>query len=421
MAEGETLMLLFLFCFILIIPLFVIATRSVFTFFPESVHPKTFQVKKDFNYTPTVAVIIPCYNEGEAVYTTIKAVWDSDYPKENLKVYPQDDGSVDDSYTWMLKAATDFDRVYPERNPQNLSKTHTYLRAMDRSESEIVINVDSDTIVEPHTIRNLIACLADERLGVVGTPAGLVNGNDSLLTGMQTFNWSLYNQFITNMESAFRANQVIGGFGLAVRRHLLAGIADQIRTRNWFGCSTKDGEDRYITHLILLQGLGSYIEQSATVRTSAMPDYPKFWGQQVRWRRSSYRSSLWVLRTLWFHINHMPMMAIWAILAQLYLSFAAFILVVYFLFAGPLTLLNPIRLITFLGVAIALIIFWDRDMKYQKLRNPFKMLLAIPWVIFSQFYLAVVCLLTLDQDAWGNRDKKQDTKSERNQTNRRTK
>src|ERR1700682_3983896 len=82
------------------------------------------RVKKDYTYQPTVSILLPCYNEGQVVYETIQSISKSDYPNDKFEVIAQDDGSVDDSYEWMLKAQRDFTniRVRVNRNANNMGK-----------------------------------------------------------------------------------------------------------------------------------------------------------------------------------------------------------------------------------------------------------------------------------------------------------
>jgi len=48
------------------------------------------KVKKDYTYQPTVSVLMPCYNEGQAVYESIKSISQSNYSNEKFEVIAQD-------------------------------------------------------------------------------------------------------------------------------------------------------------------------------------------------------------------------------------------------------------------------------------------------------------------------------------------
>ena len=62
------------------------------------------KVIRDSTHTPSVTVMMSCFNEGEAVYHTIHSVLNSFYPGI-LKIVVIDDCSKDDSWEWIQKAA----------------------------------------------------------------------------------------------------------------------------------------------------------------------------------------------------------------------------------------------------------------------------------------------------------------------------
>ena len=48
-------------------------------------------------YVPRVAVIVPAWNEGNVIATSIDRLMSLEYPPENLRVYVVDDASTDDT------------------------------------------------------------------------------------------------------------------------------------------------------------------------------------------------------------------------------------------------------------------------------------------------------------------------------------
>ena len=107
-------------------------------------HPNV-GIVKDYSYTPSVSILLPCFNEGHAVYSTIESIAASEYPG-TIETIVTDDCSVDDSAKWIEKAANDFPGVTAVFNEKNLGKTQTILNALARSRAEVVIIVDSDTM-----------------------------------------------------------------------------------------------------------------------------------------------------------------------------------------------------------------------------------------------------------------------------------
>src|SRR5262245_28084217 len=71
-------------------------------------------------YEPTVSVIIPMFNEGKGIYSTVLSLLGQEYPANKLSVVVVDDCSTDDSLVWARKAEAQHpERVRVIRNPHN--------------------------------------------------------------------------------------------------------------------------------------------------------------------------------------------------------------------------------------------------------------------------------------------------------------
>lgn len=398
---------------VFLVPGAVVLIRFALMLWPEEALPERMRVKKDPAFKPTVAVIIPCYNEGRPVYDSIKSISESDYPQDRLNIYPQDDGSHDDSFGWMMKASYDFPNVFPEENGINLGKTRSYLRATERSESEITMIIDSDTTVAPNAIAKMMQNFADPKMGVVGAVAGIANPNHNMLTAVQTQIFFLGLRLSKISESHFQGVSVIGGFALAVRRLILLDIKDEILNRNWFGVHVKDGEDRFITNLSQLRGWNSYVEQEAEARTFAMPTYEKYFGQQMRWKRSMIRTFFWLIRTLPRQVRTGNIAALFALYASFFTLTIAFAMLILASLVNPLEVLDPARLGGLLCITtlFTCACMHAKRLEDQRINNPLKMILFPAWWMISTFFFVVLSVFTLDSDAWGNREIKTQEKS----------
>lgn len=394
---------------VFMIPIAIVLFRFACTLYPEAALPERMRVKKDLTFQPALAVIIPCYNEGKPVYDAIESIVRSEYPADKLFVYPQDDGSKDDSYGWIMKASYDFPNVFPAENAHNMGKTLSYLAGLDRSDSEIVMIVDSDVTVAPAAIAKLVACFADKRIGVVGAVAGASNSNHNFLTAIQTQLYFFGQRLAKIAESHFQGVAVIGGYALAVRRSILIELKPHILSRNWFGVTVKDGEDRFITHLALLRGWNSYVEQGAEIRTAAMDTFPKYFGQQLRWKRSMLRTFMWVARTMPKQIRTINVTALFALCASAFTVFVLFGGLLLVALTNPDALLQPYRILHLaLFSSLVMIACYNIPaLRDQYVYNPFKFVLFLGWWVVSVFYFVLLSFFTLDQDDWGNREIKQ--------------
>ena len=97
---------------------------------------------------PTCTIIVPAYNEGRLVWDTLKSVANSDYPEHKLQILAIDDGSKDDTFSWIQRAKAELgDRVEIYQQPKNMGKRHALYRGFKLGKGDIFITVDSDSIV----------------------------------------------------------------------------------------------------------------------------------------------------------------------------------------------------------------------------------------------------------------------------------
>ncbi|MFA6303980.1 MAG: glycosyltransferase [Legionella sp.] len=248
---------------------------------------KRFDVKRNYDYQPTVSVVMSCFNEGEAVYQTIKSMRASNYPVEKLEILAFDDCSKDDSFSWIEKAAQDFANVVARKSPRNQGKAHNFLDAVEISTGEIIVGVDSDCLFDANAIQNLMSCFTEERIAAVGGRVGVQNANVNWLTRFQTFTYALSFLVIKSPERIFRKIQCLSGPLVAIRRERFNEIKDQIATRNFFGIRITNGEDRALTQMLLLKGYNTYLNLDALCFTNVPTTISQYAKQQLRWRRSA--------------------------------------------------------------------------------------------------------------------------------------
>src|SRR5688572_7032933 len=120
------------------------------------------------DYEPTVTVVTPLFNEGEAIRQTIRSILAQDYPAEKLNVIIVDDCSTDDSYEHAVDETRSFPRVTVLRNDVNMGKRRSITRAVRAASTEIIVSVDSDVIIAPDAVRQLIRRFTSDRIAAVG-------------------------------------------------------------------------------------------------------------------------------------------------------------------------------------------------------------------------------------------------------------
>ena len=245
------------------------------------------RIKTIDGYEPTVTVVIPLFNEGKSIYQTIASLIAAEYPKDKLEVVVVDDCSTDDSYEWAKKAAEDFDHVKVMQNPHNMGKRMGINRAVREARSEIVISVDSDVLVYPTAVRELVKHFAEPDIAAVGGRIHVSNPNDNWLTKLQTIKYYFGQEHLKNLERGLRSVLCLSGCLTAYRRHVLLELEPLLERRNILGVPIKYGEDRYLTHKIVDRGYRTVMTMDAMCFTKAPTKLRAYFNQQLRWKRSN--------------------------------------------------------------------------------------------------------------------------------------
>ena len=264
------------------------------------------------DFEPTVTVVIPLFNEGQAIRETLSSVLASEYPAGLLSVTCIDDCSSDDSYEQACAVAREDHRLTVLRNPVNVGKRASINQAVLRSDSELIVSVDSDVIVDPGAIRQLVRRFASPRVGAVGGWVDVRNKHDNWLTRMQVLKYWYAYFVVRNVERAFRQVLSISGCLAAYRRSVLVELLPVLEDRHILGLPIKYGEDRYLTRQIVKAGYETTFTLDARCRTFVPATLAAYFSQQLRWRRSNivdYTSGLthvWRLNPL-VAINYFSM------------------------------------------------------------------------------------------------------------------
>ena len=383
-----------------------------------NIYAKPLQVKRDYNYEPSVSVVLSCFNEGQSVYNTIKSMRLSDYPTEKLFIYAFDDRSQDDSFYWIEKAAQDFPNVIAQRNKNNQGKAHSVLDAVEMSHGEIIVSVDSDCVFEPNAIKELMACFSEPNICAVGGRVGVSNSDVNWLTRFQTLTYAVSFLLTKSFENIFRKIQCLSGPLVAIRRECFDEIKDQIASRTFLGIKITNGEDRALTQMLLMRGYNTYLNTDSLCYTSVPISITQYAKQQLRWRRSAIGQFFQLLYRLPRMIFNN------GILSSLFSFFPIFVLLIWNLLiihswiSGNITaLLLAIVFCHFtIGPCIVLLFyFYASRSNYHDLKGIslfdllISRLLGAFWYPVSSIVITLFALFKLDDGGWVTRDASEST------------
>jgi len=251
-------------------------------------------------WAPTVAIVIPMFNEGEGIRRTIASLLEQDYDPTRLRIVVIDDCSTDDSHAFALEAARRApERVIVSRNPHNMGKRRGINRAVRKTEADIIVSVDSDVVVAQDAVRQLVRRFVRPEVAAVGGRVNVLNTHDNWLTRMQTIKYYYGYEYLKNVERSCRTVLCLSGCLTAYRRSVLREIEPVLENRNLFGVSVKYGEDRFLTRQLVKAGYQTVMTLDAISHTVAPNTLSKYFSQQLRWRRSNIVDYLGGLSHAW--------------------------------------------------------------------------------------------------------------------------
>lgn len=243
---------------------------------------------------PVCTVVVPAYNEGRQVLMTLKSLAASDYPAGKLKIIAVDDGSVDDTWQWIQAAKKELTgRIMTLKLPSNRGKRHALHAGFQNSIGDVLVTVDSDSVVDSCTIRRLVSPLIqDRRVGAVAGNVRVLNRNEGIIARMLEVTFLFSFDFIRASQSMVDTVMCTPGALSAYRRQVVMPLLEEWLGQTFFGSPANIGEDRAMTNLILRQGHFVRFQQNAMVYTNVPVHYKNLCRMFLRWARSNIRESI---------------------------------------------------------------------------------------------------------------------------------
>ena len=174
---------------------------------------KIMQVEK---YEPLVTIFIAAYNEMEVLSEKIDNIQSLDYPKEKLKILWITDGSNDGSDQYLRNIPGM--EVYHEN--ERKGKIGAMNRGMKFVKTPIVLFCDSNNMLVPNAIREVVSAFSDNAVGCIAGEKQIVkHTSDIAVSSGEGIYWK-YESLIKKLESD--VNSTIGAAGeiFAIRTDL---------------------------------------------------------------------------------------------------------------------------------------------------------------------------------------------------------
>lgn len=233
-------------------------------------------------FTPPVTIVIPAYDEDDVIVACIRSVMASDYPDWRLIIV--DDGSHDHTYKRAAEICRT-DRRLTLLHEENQGKWMALDLAIPLIDTEIMVALDADTLLQRDAIRKLVQPFHDGRVGAV---AGRVQvGNPpNLLTRLQALEYAVTQNIDRRAAEVFNGIMVVPGAIGAWR-------TAAVRKAGLYSGETL-AEDADLTVSILRAGYRVVYEPDAISITEAPDTLRGFMKQRLRW-------TFGMMQTAWKH------------------------------------------------------------------------------------------------------------------------
>ncbi len=239
-------------------------------------------------YSPTVAVVIPAYNEERVIVQTIASLLACEHPRQ-FEIIVVDDGSSDATYRVAREAFADDARVRVFTKA-NGGKPAALTLGMAQTQAEIVVALDADTVFARDTISKLVRHFVHPGTGAVAGNAKVGN-RINLLTRWQALEYITSQNLDRRAFDVLNCITVVPGAVGAWRRELIervGGFTDRTLA-----------EDADLTLAIRKLGYAVVYEDAAVALTEAPDTVRGFIRQRYRWMYGTMQAA-WKHRDVLF-------------------------------------------------------------------------------------------------------------------------
>lgn len=236
-------------------------------------------------------VIIPAYNEGEHIFATVKSVMESNYRNFNIIVI--DDGSADDTRYWIKKAQEKYpDKVKAVLFDKNRGKKHALAAGIRESSSEIIVTIDSDSVIDKNALYNILCPFVNDSVGAVAGDICVQNLEKGIIPKIMDVIFVYSYELFRCSQSRMGSVLCTPGALSAYRRSALEPILEEWLNQKFLGSYTAIGEDRALTCMLIRNHWDIVYQESAKAYTNMPEKYKDLCKMLLRWLRGDMRENI---------------------------------------------------------------------------------------------------------------------------------
>jgi hyaluronan synthase len=247
---------------------------------------------------PSVALLIVGYRENEVYWEDcLKSILLTTYTNISSVMAFVDGNEEDDRYMADIFQRVMLDdrffsyvRLCEHKGKRHmLEQGYRYIKEKF-PDNDYIIVIDSDTIIEPNGVEELVKCIHADKMNACATGNIQIFNLDTLLAKIINSRY-IYAFTIERSAQAYVGVMTCcsGPFSIYRQEYITDDFLEQFIQDTFCGVPVAAGDDRMQTNLLL--GKGYYSRQTPlAIATTETPDkLPRYIMQQARWSRSTIR------------------------------------------------------------------------------------------------------------------------------------
>lgn len=222
---------------------------------------------------PLVAVLIPCFNEGDNAEETIQHALKLDYP--NFEVIAINDGSSDHTGEVLNRLANKHERLRVVHLAENQGKAMGLQAGSLVTDAEFLLGIDGDALLDPHAAKWMIRHFLNHSsvAAVTGNPR--IRNRSTLLGRVQVGEFSSIIGMIKRAQRVFGRLFTVSGAITAFRKSAVHEVG--------YWSPNMLTEDIDISWKLQRAGWDVEFEPNALVWVLMPETYHGLWKQRLRW------------------------------------------------------------------------------------------------------------------------------------------
>ncbi len=173
---------------------------------------KSRKLKKDYNFQPTVTVMVVAHNEEKVISEKLNNIINLDYPKDKIEFLIASDNSTDKTN----KIVRDFIAKYQDYKiklyevKERKGKTNAQNEAQKTVSTEFLVMTDANSIMDKNSVKELMAAFTTDDIAYVTGRLSIVNQEASDVSNAEASYWD---SDLTAREIEGRIQTITAGNG----------------------------------------------------------------------------------------------------------------------------------------------------------------------------------------------------------------